>query len=202
MSEDTDNTDKLGETAEELGEELADLVEEAHAEAGEAGATEEGAEVEVEEELSPTEALAKERDELFEQLQRVSADYQNYIKRADQNLMTRIQFAQGDQLRAILPLLDHLDRALGVEYEGDEAKGLFEGVRIMKEEMLSVFRGLGVERVEPVVGEKFDPHMHEAMMQQPVEGLEPNHIAMAFDAGYVYKGRTLRPAKVSVTPDA
>jgi molecular chaperone GrpE len=153
-------------------------------------------------ELDPVDALAKERDELFEQLQRVSADYQNYMKRADQNLMTRIQFAEGDQLKAILPLLDHLDRALGAEYESDEARGLLEGVRIMREEMLSVFRGLGVERVEPAVGEKFDPHMHEAMMQQPMDGLEPNHIAMAFDPGYVYKGRTLRPAKVAVTPDA
>lgn len=198
MSENTDdieNADKLGEQAEELAEELAEAVEAAH-EADEA----DGVEVESLDEMG---LLARERDELFDQLQRVSADYQNYIKRADQNLATRIQFAQGDQLRTILPLMDHLDRALGAvgEGEGGAESGLVEGMRIMREEMLSVFKGLGVERVEPAVGERFDPHMHEAMMQQAVDGMEPNHIAMAFDAGYVFKGRTLRPAKVSVTPD-
>jgi molecular chaperone GrpE len=59
----------------------------------------------------------------------------------------------------------------------------------------------GVERVDVQTGEPFDPHLHEAMMRHPAEGVMPGHVTMSMQPGYVFKGRTLRPAKVAVAPE-
>ncbi|MDX1565539.1 MAG: nucleotide exchange factor GrpE [Phycisphaeraceae bacterium] len=147
------------------------------------------------------EKLETERDELFSRLQRVSADYQNYMKRAERELTEGLAFARGDLLKQFIPLLDVMDQALQKEPESEEAIGVLEGMKIVRDEFSKVLSQLGVERIDPERGENFDPHLHEAMMQQPDESLEPNQIAQALQPGYVYKGRTLRPAKVSVVPE-
>ena len=153
-------------------------------------------------ELQPAlEALQKERDELFNRLARVSADYQNYQRRMEQNLRDSIQLARGDLLKGFIPVMDHFDTALSREPQSEDAKGIYEGVRIVRDELLKVLQCAGVERVDVQVGEAFDPHLHEAMMRHAAEGVEPNHITMAMQPGYVYKGRTLRPAKVAVAPE-
>jgi molecular chaperone GrpE len=72
---------------------------------------------------------------------------------------------------------------------------------MVREEMLKILEQLGVRRIDPEPGDRFDPHIHEAMMRQQAEGVEPNHVAQAFAPGYVYKHRTLRPAKVAVVPE-
>lgn len=145
-------------------------------------------------------ALQAERDELFARLQRVSADYQNYMRRAEANLADSVQFAKGDTLRTFIPVLDHFDTALATEPKSDDARSLHDGVRIVRDELLKVLQQAGVERFEPAVGDAFDPHRHEAMLQQPAEGVAPNHIAATFLPGYAYRNRTLRPAKVAVVP--
>ena len=80
--------------------------------------------------------LQAERDELFDRLQRVSADYQNAVKRHQQQLNDQVAFAKGDLLRAFLPVLDHFDNALAAEPESDEAKALHQGLAIVRDELL------------------------------------------------------------------
>jgi len=145
--------------------------------------------------------LQKERDDLFARLARVSADYQNYQRRMEQNLSDSIQLARGDLLRQFIPVLDHFDTALSRKPESDDAQSIHEGVRIVRDELLKVLQQAGVERVEVGVGEPFDPRVHEAMMRHKVEGVEPHHVTMSMQPAYVYKGRTLRPAKVAVAPE-
>ena len=146
------------------------------------------------------EGLQKERDDLFGRLARVSADYQNYQRRMEQNLLDSINLARGDLLRQFIPVIDHFDTALSRQPESDDAKSIHEGVRIVRDELLKVLQQAGVERIEPKVGEAFDPHVHEAMMRHAAEGVEPNHVTMMMQPAYVYRGRTLRPAKVVVAP--
>lgn len=147
------------------------------------------------------EALEAERDQLFDRLQRVSADYQNYMRRAANNLNESIELARGDLLKSFVPVLDHFDNALSVEPASEEAKRLADGMRIVRDELLKVLQQAGVERIEVAVGEPFDPHRHEAMMRQPAEGVEPFHVSMFMQPGYAYGKRTLRPAKVAVAPE-
>lgn len=145
--------------------------------------------------------LQRERDELFARLQRVSADYQNYIKRAQQNLSDSIGLAKGDLAKQFLGVLDHFDNALSQQPEGDEAKALHEGVRIVRDELIKVLQGIGVERIEVEPGQPFDPNVHEAMLRQPAEGVEPGRVSAFFQPGYRMGDRVLRPAKVAVAPE-
>ncbi len=154
----------------------------------------------VEEELGPMEALRAERNDLFARLQRLSADYQNHIKRNQQQQGETIAFAKADVLRAMLPVLDHFDHALATEAVGEEAKGLYDGVKIVRDEFLRILEQLGIERIDVEVGDVFDPHLHQAILQQAVDGVEANHVSLVMQRGYVYGKRTLRPAKVGVAP--
>jgi len=158
--------------------------------------TEGGAEPE-----DPMAALQAERDELYSRLQRVSADYQNYIRRSQAESTRSAELARGDIARMFIPVLDHFDNALGKEPESDEAKALFAGVKIVRDELLKTLNQLGVERIEVNVGDPFDPAIHEAMMRQPAEGIQPNHVSMFMQPGYKHGERTLRPAKVAVAPE-
>lgn len=152
-------------------------------------------------EADPLTELQKERDELYARLQRVSADYQNFMRRSETNLVDSIHLASGDVLKRFVPVLDHFDTALGVEAKSDDARALHDGFRIVRDELLKVLQQAGVDRIEPQVGEAFDPYRHEAMLQQTAEGVDPGCIAQVFQPGYVYKNRTLRAAKVSVVPE-
>lgn len=159
-----------------------------------------GAPGEASELSSETEALQRERDELFDRLQRVSADYANYIKRSTQNLSDSIEFARGDLMKQLIPVLDHFENALGVEPASDDAKALRDGVKIVRDELLKVMQMAGVEKIDANVGDTFDPTIHEAMLRQPVEGVKANCVSMVFSPGYRFGKRTLRPAKVAVAP--
>src|SRR5687768_4754313 len=72
------------------------------------------------------EALQQERDELFGRLARVSADYQNFQRRSEQNLADSLNFARGDLLRLFIPVMDHFDTALSREPSSEDAKALHE----------------------------------------------------------------------------
>jgi len=146
--------------------------------------------------------MQREKDDLFARLQRVSADYQNYMRRAEQNLVDTVELARGDVLKRFVPLIDVFDQALGGEPSGDEAKALLDAARIVRDELLNVLNQSGVERIDVQVGDPFDPHLHEAMLQQPADGVEPQHVSLVLKPGYLYRKRTLRPAQVAVAPGA
>lgn len=150
----------------------------------------------------PMSKLQNERDEMYERLQRVSADYQNYMRRSQQNQADQIEIARGEVIRQFFAVLDHFDAALENEPTEGEAKALYDGVKIVKDEFLRVMQLAGVSRIEAEVGEPFDPTRHEAMLRQPVEGVGPNCVSMTFQPGYAMGERTLRPAKVAVAPEA
>lgn len=152
--------------------------------------------------VDPTEALQAERDEMYERLQRVSADYQNYMRRSQDQLGKQINHARGDVIKQFFTVLDHFDTALERQPTGDEAKALHDGVRIVRDEFLRVMQQAGVERIEANVGDVFDPTRHEAMLRQPADGVGPNCISAAFQPGYMMGEVTLRPAKVAVAPEA
>lgn len=143
-------------------------------------------------------SLQQERDDLYGRLQRVSADYQNYMKRAEQKLYDTVELARGDLLKDFIPVLDHFDRALEHETSTEDGRALRDGLQMVRDELLKVLANAGVERIDPQPGDAFDPHRHEALYQQPTAEIEPNHVASAYQPGYVYGSRTLRPAKVAV----
>ena len=139
--------------------------------------------------LAEAEARAQEYLELA---QRKQAEFENFRKR---------MAAQGTQAEArgvarvakeLLAPLDHL--ALAVEHADDEHRPPLEA---LYQEFLTALGRLGVEAFAPL-GEAFDPTLHEAMAQHPVEGAEPGTVAEVFQAGYRLNDTILRPARVVV----
>jgi len=95
-------------------------------------------------------------------------------------------------------VLDDLERALDAAEHHEEVKVL-EGVRMTKDALAAVLTSEGVEEI-PADG-PFDPHVHEALMTQPTEGVEPGHVAHVIQRGYRIGDAVLRPARVVVAEE-
>jgi len=75
-------------------------------------------------------------------------------------------------------------------------------VEMTEKALQGAFERNGLKRVSPERGEKFDPHLHQAMMEQPADDLPPGSVIMVLQVGYELFGRIVRPAMVAVTPKA
>ncbi len=143
-------------------------------------------------------ALQAERDELEAKLLRTAADYQNYVRRSQQNLDAARQETLMRVARELVPVLDNFDRALELKAEAVSSVDVQKGVESIRSSLLQALEGFGMKRLDVEVGHEFDPHVHEALMRQPSETVESNHIAMVLLPGYMLKEQPVRPAQVSV----
>ena len=98
----------------------------------------------------------------------------------------------------MLGVLDHFDLALGQDAGHLSVEQLLDGVQIVRDELLKSLTSQGVERIDPVAGDEFDPHSHEAVMRRPCDEVEPGTVAAVMQPGYVMGDLVLRPAKVIV----
>jgi molecular chaperone GrpE len=156
----------------------------------EAPAEEAPAEVEPE-----PDTVTRERDEYLDALLRTKAEFDNYRKRVQRD-QAELHARAGERLvRELLPVLDDLERALEAAEEHEEAK-LEDGVRLVHRSLADVLRREGVEEI--AADGPFDPHVHEALLQQPAEGAEPGSVLQVLQKGYTLGGRVVRPARVIV----
>ena len=95
----------------------------------------------------------------------------------------------------LLPVLDDLERALDAAEHHDEAKVL-EGVRMTRDALAAVLASEGVEEID--AEGPFDPHVHEALLTQPAEGVETGHVVQVVQRGYRMGDVVVRPARVVV----
>ena len=143
-------------------------------------------------------SLERERDELNDRLLRTMADYQNFARRAEQNIVVARDQQSIDMAKGLVTVLDHFDRALEVDPDKTSTKDLMQGVVMVRDELLRALQRFGVERLDVESGEAFDPNRHEAMMRQPSEEIESNHVTAQFQPGYMLRDKVIRPAKVAV----
>lgn len=143
--------------------------------------------------------LQAERDDLESKLLRVSADYQNFARRAQQNVESAVQQKVMDVARGLVVVMDHFDRALEGQGQGQgESASVLQGVTMVHDELLATLKRFGVERIDVEPGTEFDPNKHEALMRQPSNEIESNHITMQMQPGYVLGEKVIRPAQVGV----
>lgn len=153
---------------------------------------EEEAEQDVEERLA---ALEAERDELLDRLRRTAADFDNFRKRAARDQENLVARAHERLMKALLPVVDDLERALVAAAEHEEAK-LHEGVQLVARELHEALKREGLEEVE--TDGRFDPHVHEALLSQPSEE-EEGAVIEVLQKGYRLGDRVLRPARVVIS---
>ncbi len=149
-------------------------------------------------EADPLADAIAERDELADKLKRMMADYQNFGRRAEQNVVAAKQQKLIEIAKQLIPVLDHFDSALGLDPEKTSAADLIKGVTIVRDELMRTLTGFGVQRLDVETGEAFDPNLHEALMRQPDTDIESNHVTAQLQPGYVLNDVTIRPAKVSI----
>jgi len=137
--------------------------------------------------------LSQLRTELAERtadLQRVHAEYANYRKRVERDREAVREFAVGDALFALLPILDDIGRAR----EHGELEG---GFRQVAEALDAAVTKLGLTRFgQP--GDPFDPTQHEALMHSYSDEVTEPTAVQILQPGYSYAGRVVRPARVAV----
>ena len=140
----------------------------------------------------------RDHEKAIDDLRRVAADFDNYRKRVARE-QTQILARSGERVVAkLLPVLDDLERALDAAEHHEDVKVL-EGVRMTKDALAAVLASEGVEEI-PADG-PFDPHVHEALMAQPAEGVEPGHVVHVVQRGYRIGDAVLRPARVVVAEE-
>ena len=130
---------------------------------------------------------------------RAVADLDNVRKRARRDVDSAQARGIAKLARELLPALDSFERALAAAEAQPENRDhhLTDGIRLVQTELLAALARVGIEPDSPK-GERFDPHRHEAVAQQPADGAEQGTIIEVYSAGYRYGDDVLRPAKVVV----
>lgn len=156
---------------------------------------EEAAEAELEAELDH---LQEEFDNLKDRHLRLAADFENYRRRAENEMNESWVRAQADLVRRLLDALDDLQRVTELEPEESSVESVLEGVRLVERKLFQAMEEAGVEVVQPE-GERFDPEVMEALMRVPAESEDDDEtVAQVIQKGYTFKGHLVRPARVSV----
>jgi len=162
-------------------------------------------------ETDPREAeitgLKEEAGRLKDQLLRTLAEMDNLRKRMEREKAEATLYAASNFARDILSVSDNMERALATA-EADHlkeatqpVKDLVAGVEMTNRELLNVFERHGIKRVDPM-GEKFDPHFHQAMFEVPTNDEPPGTVVKVMQAGFKIGDRVLRPALVGVAKAA
>jgi molecular chaperone GrpE len=143
--------------------------------------------------------LRADRDDLYQRLARAQADYQNSRKRLEADMEQRLQYANGQLIKALLPVIDNFERALSVDPARTDVGGILKGMQIVHDQMMKVLGEHNVEEIAPEPGTPFDPERHEALMQQPDGRYNEPTVTQLLQKGYALRDRTLRPAQVAVS---
>jgi molecular chaperone GrpE len=146
-------------------------------------------------------ALQAEVAVLKDQALRYAAEAENTKRRAEREMNDARAFAIQKFATSLLGVADTLSRALQAAPKDsvDEAfKNFLLGIEMTDKELTTAFERNGLKKINPAPGEKFDPHQHQAVIQQETSAVDPGAIVQVLQPGYELMGRNIRPAMVAV----
>lgn len=146
--------------------------------------------------------LEGEVADLRDKFARRQADFENFRKRLERERSETHNRVAADLVTKLLPVLDNLGRALDTEAsveatESDEFRHFLSGVDLIYRQLGGVLETMGVKPVS-AVGEKFDPHVHEAVVTEETDDHAPDTVMQEIVRGYKLGDKLLRPALVKV----
>jgi molecular chaperone GrpE len=145
--------------------------------------------------------LKSELAALREQVLRYAAEAENTKRRAEREMNDARAYAIQKFARDLLGVADNLARAVAAapqDVTDAAVAGFKTGVELTEKELLNAFERNGLKRLDPVKGAKFDPHMHQAVMEQPSDEVAGGGVLQVLQTGYELFGRVVRPAMVIV----
>ena len=133
-----------------------------------------------------------------EQYLRAAAEFENTKKRLQREKDEFAKYAVETVVRELLPIIDGLDQALEAVDKQSDPQAIIKGVHLIYRQLLGLLDKEGIKRI-PTVGERFDPHRHEAVGQvEPTDGVKEGMIVEDVQVGYTMHGKVVRPALVKV----
>ncbi|WP_121639720.1 nucleotide exchange factor GrpE [Virgibacillus sp. Bac330] len=184
----TENDDKQEEVVEEAAESVEVLDKDDTDEANDSDADSEL--------QSKIKALQAEKEELYQKLLRVQAEYDNFKKRTVKEREAALKYQSQDLIQELLPALDNFERALQVE-KTEATASIIDGISMVYKQIKDALASQGAEEIT-AVGEEFDPNVHHAVMQIEAEDKPSNIVVEELQKGYKLKDRVIRPAMVKV----
>jgi molecular chaperone GrpE len=145
-------------------------------------------------------ALRAENQALKDQILRVAADAENTKRRTEREANDARAYAIQKFGRDLLTVADTLARALATPHESADPalKNFVVGMEMTEKALQTAFESNGLRKIDPAKGEKFDPHQHQAMMEQPSTEVGAGGVIQVLQPGYELLGRLIRPAMVVV----
>ncbi len=146
--------------------------------------------------------LEDKNKELNDRLLRRAAEFENYKKRTENDQLNILKYAGKDIILKVLSVYDDLQRSLEHIDDAENSSSLKDGLILVTEKFSKILEELGVKKIE-AKGNEFDFNLHEALMQQPADNVEPHTVLEEVEPGYMYKDLVLKHSKVvvSVAPD-
>lgn len=141
--------------------------------------------------------LQAKLDETENKMLRAQADFDNFRRRSRLDQEAAQKYRAQSLVSEIIPALDNFERALQIEADNDQTKSLLQGMNMVYNQLVQALQNEGVEAINSV-GEQFDPHLHQAVMQVEDENFESNTVVEELQKGYKLKDRVIRPAMVKV----
>ncbi|MBU7593643.1 nucleotide exchange factor GrpE [Metabacillus halosaccharovorans] len=141
--------------------------------------------------------LQAKLDETENKMLRNQADFDNFRRRTRLDQEAAQKYRAQSIVSDILPALDNFERALQIEANNEQTKSLLQGMNMVYNQLVQALQNEGVETIKSV-GEPFDPHLHQAVMQVEDDNFESNTVVEELQKGYKLKDRVIRPAMVKV----
>jgi molecular chaperone GrpE len=148
---------------------------------------------------SELQKLKAERDMLYDRVARLQAEFENARKRAAREQQEFRDFATADAIKALLPIFDSFERAL--QSPNTQPNEFRSGIELIYKQLQDALNKLGVRPVS-AKGERFDPHVHEAIEMVETTEIPDHQVIDELQRGYKLKDRLLRPAMVRVAQNS
>ncbi|MDE5978044.1 MAG: nucleotide exchange factor GrpE [Turicibacter sp.] len=148
--------------------------------------------------ISETESLKQQIEELKDQLLRNAAELENFKRRMNEERARETKYRAQSIVTNIIPAIDNFERALSSTIEDEQTKTFLTGFKMIHAQLVEALEKEGVESIE-AEGVAFDPMVHQAVMQEAVEGVESGMVIQELQKGYKLKDRVIRPAMVKVS---
>lgn len=149
------------------------------------------------EKSKPSKQVKEKQDyaELLDKYVRFGAEFDNYKKRSFKEKADFVKYANQGLIMELLSILDNFERGIKSAEQKKDYALLHQGVNMISKQLHSLLETKGLSRIKSV-GEKFDPHQHEAV--EVIEGDDEGAIIEELQSGYLLSGRIIRPARVKV----
>jgi molecular chaperone GrpE len=144
------------------------------------------------------EKVKKELEQFRDQYLRKAAEFENFRKRKEREVLESWELAKAELIKKFLPVLDDLDRTLEAAKKDENFEALAQGLELVNKAFQKILAEENVEVIE-AVGVEFNPEFHDAMLQMEKEGVAPNIVIEESQKGYKKGERVLRPSKVVVS---